>query len=317
MKAWLIIALVFVIVGGVMFAGALASTGWDFLALSTVKYETVEHGITEEFKNITINTSTADVTFATSEQGEVKVVCYEAENANHEVSVVEGVLTVREIDERRWYDHIGISIGSPKITVYLPAGEYGSLSVENSTGKVELPGGLVFAKIDVSTSTGEVRCAASSLGELRIKTTTGEVRASSVFAETLSVTTSTGRVALGGADCTGITEIKVSTGDVDVRDVNCGQFTSTGSTGDVNISGLIVSGKMSITRSTGDVEFERCDAAEISIKTTTGEVEGSLLSEKIFVAKSSTGDVEVPRSTSGGLCEVTTSTGDIEIDVIG
>ena len=52
------------------------------------------------------------------------------------------------------------------------------------------------------------------------------------------------------------------------------------------------------------------------MKTDTGKVVGSLLSEKVFIAETSTGKVSVPKTTTGGKCEITTSTGDIKIEVI-
>ena len=63
------------------------------------------------------------------------------------------------------------------------------------------------------------------------------------------------------------------------------------------------------------VVLDGCDAAEIFVKTDTGDVTGTLLSEKVFVTTTDTGKVEVPRSVSGGRCEITTDTGDIRISI--
>ena len=51
------------------------------------------------------------------------------------------------------------------------------------------------------------------------------------------------------------------------------------------------------------------------IKTSTGKVVGSLLTEKVFNAKSDTGKVEVPNTTSGGSCTITTDTGKIQVTI--
>ena len=51
------------------------------------------------------------------------------------------------------------------------------------------------------------------------------------------------------------------------------------------------------------------------VNTSTGDVNGTLLSEKIFITDTSTGRVSVPKTTSGGKCEITTSTGDINIGI--
>ena len=72
---------------------------------------------------------------------------------------------------------------------------------------------------------------------------------------------------------------------------------------------------MFIERSTGDIELNGCDAGEIFIETDTGNVEGTLLSEKVFVVTTDTGDKRVPNTTSGGRCEITTDTGDIYITI--
>jgi hypothetical protein len=44
-------------------------------------------------------------------------------------------------------------------------------------------------------------------------------------------------------------------------------------------------------------------------------VKGSLLTDKIFFAKSETGRVIVPESMTGGRCEIKSDTGDIKITV--
>jgi len=317
MKTWIIIALVLVVVGGVMFTAALASTGWDFSDLSTVKYETNTHGITQDFESLFIQPSTADVIIVPSEDGSAKVVCYEAENVSHKVSVSNGELIILKNDTRKWYDYIGIMAGQPKITVYLPKTEYKSLIFKGNTGDAHISGEFTFEEISVGSSTGDVTCFASVTGEAHVFTDTGDITVRSMLAGALELSTSTGKITLSDVSCAGDVSTSVSTGDVDVANVVCESFTSSGSTGDVWMENVIASGKMSVTRSTGEVEFEGCDAAEICLKTTTGSIEGSLLTEKIFVARSSTGDVEVPYTATGGLCEITTSTGDIEIDVVG
>ena len=97
--------------------------------------------------------------------------------------------------------------------------------------------------------------------------------------------------------------------------VTCKALTSTGSTGKITLNNVVANDLLQIERSTGDVRLENCDAGEIKIKTSTGDVTGTLKSEKIFFASASTGKVRVPKTASGGICEITTSTGDIEIEI--
>ena len=60
-KIWLITASCIAIVGLIIFAGVMTAMNWDFTKLSTVKYETNTHEITEEFKGIKVDTNTADI----------------------------------------------------------------------------------------------------------------------------------------------------------------------------------------------------------------------------------------------------------------
>ena len=63
----------------------------------------------------------------------------------------------------------------------------------------------------------------------------------------------------------------------------------------------------------GDVEFNGCDADEIYVKTNAGNVTGSFLSNKVFIVDTDTGSVDVPKTETGGRCEINTHTGDIKI----
>ena len=67
-KIWLIIAASLVLIGLIIFAGVMSMVKWDFKKLSTVKYETNNYEITEEYRNISIVTNTADIVFVGGEK---------------------------------------------------------------------------------------------------------------------------------------------------------------------------------------------------------------------------------------------------------
>ena len=312
---WLIVAAALIVSGGLAFVGAMAAAEWDFSKLSANKYETNRYEIGEAFAAISVETDTADIAFVPAADGTCRVVCEEWENAKHTVSVQDGVLQVKVEDNRKWYEYIGFHFRSPKITVYLPEGEYGALSVKSDTGKVAIPEDFRFESIAVSERTGDVLCRASADGGIRITATTGRVRVEGVTADSLFVEVSTGDVAVKDVVCDGDVTVNVTTGDTDIVKTTCNNLYSDGSTGDLTLEDVIAAGSFSLERSTGDVEFERCDAAALFVETDTGDVEGSLLSEKVFITETDTGHVRVPSSASGGRCEITTDTGDIRITV--
>ena len=295
-KIWLIIAISLVLTGAIIFTGVMTLLNFDFLKLSTAKYETNNYEISEKYKNVSIVTDTADIDFIPSEDSKTTVICYEQDKVKHSVSVNGETLEIKLVDTRKWYDHIGISFGSQKIKVCIPEGDYGLLSVKGSTGDVNLAKEFSFEGVDVNISTGDIYVQNITAGDIKLRVSTGEITAQAII-------------------CTGDLNIKVSTGKSSITNASCKNFTSSGNTGDITLKDVTIKEKLSIKRSTGDVNFESCDAGEIFIETDTGDVRGNLLSEKVFMVNTDTGRIDVPKTTTGGRCEVATDTGDIILKI--
>lgn len=312
-KIWLIIAASLVLLGCMIFGGVMAVLNWNFERLGTSKMITNSYDITDSFTRISIDTREADVVFVRSDDGKCRVVCYERGNVKHSVDVLDDNLSIKVVDSRKWYQHIGIFSGTPMITVYLPESKYASLSIKGSTGDIAVPREFEFGAMDISISTGDVKNYASVTNSAKIKTSTGDIFVEGGSVGSLDLSVSTGHIEVSSVVCAEDFELKVSTGKTKLTDVRCKSFESSGSTGDISMKNFIVEDKMSVERSTGDVNLDGCDAKEIVIVTDTGDVEGSLLSEKVFIAKSDTGKIEHPKTASGGICEITTDTGDIKI----
>lgn len=289
---WLIVATVLVLTGSILFVGVMSKINWD---LTTGRYETNTHAVTDVFTHISIDTTTADIAFAPSEDDTISVVCYEEANVKHTVSVEGDTLVIEEVDTRKWYQRIYVFSGSPKITVYLPAGTYGTLDLDVTTGDVTVPDGYSFTAADIKVTTGDITFSADVVGAMTLKATTGDVTLSSVACGDLT--------------------IGVTTGETTLTDVTCRDLTTTGTTGDVVLRRVVGGGTFSVKRSTGDVTFDACDAAALTVKTTTGDVTGTLLSPKEFDTHATTGSVSVPATATGGKCKIDVTTGDIQITI--
>jgi len=314
-KIWLIIAASLVLIGCIIFGGVMTMLKWDFTKLSISKYETHNYEITKNFNNISIICNTADVVFVPSENQKTSVVCHEQKNMKHSVTVKDAALVIDVVDTRKWYEYIGISFGAPKITVSIPQGEYGALFVKSSTGNVEISKDFKFESIDISESTGNVTSYASASGNIIIKTSTGKIHVENVSAGTLDLSVSTGGVNVCNVTTERDIRIKVSTGKTNLTNIACKNVVSKGNTGVIFLKNVIAAESFMIERSTGDVKFDRCDAAEISVETDTGDIRGSLLTDKIFIVQTDTGKADVPKTATGGRCELTTETGDIKIEI--
>lgn len=293
-KGWLITAVALIVAGCLLFGGVMTVFSWDFTVLSTRSLVTKECLISESFHSIYIDTSTANVELVLSDAA--AVTCREWENETHTVSVVDGVLTIAETDTRKWYQHIGITVGSPSVTVYVPRvrGTMGNLTVKASTGTVTVPDNLAFENVDITLSTGSITCEADA-AFIDLRTSTGAVTVNNVIADKVNVSVSTGKTSL--------------------NNVRCHVFTTTGDTGRVTLSDVIATRRMGIRRTTGDVVFDRCDTAVLNVTTDTGDVTGTMLTDKPIKVTTSTGDVEVPESDENGASTIDTSTGDVNIRV--
>lgn len=314
-KILLTAAAVMTVVGLLGFVLMMSLRGWDFAALDTEHFETNTYTVTESFDRISVNVYTTDITFVPAEDESCSVVCKETEKQKHSVSVKDNTLVIEMTDTRKWYDHIGISTQSPAMTVYLPKTEYDSLTVSSNTGDLTVPANFSFASLTVKSDTGDVDCLASVSGTAAIHLDTGHINMNTITADRLELSSDTGKIQLDSVTVTGDIQVETDTGKIFLTDTSCANLKADSDTGDMRLKNVTAEGSFSIENQTGDVEFIDSDAAEIYVETDTGDVTGTLRSQKIFQTESETGAIRVPDSPAGGRCQITTDTGDIELQI--
>ena len=315
-KIWLIVAASLFVAGSMLFVGVMSMLKWNFLKLSNVKYETVTYNIENDFSNIYIFSNTDNISIKKSENGKCYVECEESKNIKYSVLITDDTLEIKLTDTRKWYDYIGIFNGTQNLTVYLPEGEYKNLNITNDTGINKISAEFKFENIDVKSSTGFIKCYASATENIKLHASTGNIHVSNVTANNVDIKVSTGDIALSNISATGNIHIKVSTGDIILENISCNNFKSEGSTGYLNGNNITAKGKLEIERSTGNIKINYLSADEVDIDTDTGKVVLSLTKEMVVYAESDTGEIDVPKITQGGKCEIETDTGDIKVTFI-
>ena len=276
----IIFAVSLVVVGLMIAAVGLWAVDFNFSKLSLGRLTANTYTIEEDFSKICIDTDISTVTVVPTDDGSCRVVCLEEVSYYHKVSVENRTLTVAIQDERQWYEHIGIHIGEfYSVTVYVPKKAYEDLTVTSSTADVTVIAGLSFGMADIHTSTGEINWKGSMVNDLFLSASTGDVR---------------------------------------VDNTGCLNLTAKTSTGNIRLTSTVITQKLLAKTDTGDVRFDGVDADEISVTTSTGDVEGTLLSNKTFIADAN-GRVLLPTSADGPIgdeiCSITTDTGNIRIDL--
>ncbi len=155
---------------------------------------------------------------------------------------------------------------------------------------------------------------------LRIGFKRSEIKLSipGVMLEDASIKSNVGDVEISMIACNGDISIQTNTGKVNIYDISCQAFNSKGNTGAVTLNKLLAKDSITIKRNTGKVLLNDCNARELFIKTNTGSVCGKLPSNTVFVVRTNTGKIEIPKTTIGEVisarCEIKTRTGNIKFE---
>lgn len=176
-----------------------------------------------------------------------------------------------------------------------------TVTARSTSGKVSLGGKTVDG--DCTATTAE------------LKTTSGEIRVRTVTLDSLTAQTGSGDIHVESVTVTEATDLETTSGEIALLYTACGTLTAETGSGSIDLTDTTVTGHIQAETTSGDIRFARADAATLSLKTTSGSVKGSLLTPKIFYTDTTSGSVDVPRSTEGGLCEIKTTSGDIRITV--
>ena len=272
--------------------GLAASADWR----GSTSLVTKNYPVSGSFSSVSVTEYYADVQLRASRDGSVSVTTRDTQDVTHTVQVVNGTLTISRpepnLGQRIFHDDDDDST----VIVYLPAGDYGALTVNTTSGDVESSGQLNFASANLTTTSGDIEIAGSVTQSLVCNSTSGDVEVNSPAA--------------------GAVQISTNTGDAELTGVSAQSLSIHTNTGDADLERTVAAGAIEISTTTGDIELERSDAASLTLSTTSGDVEGSLLTGKTFSASSTSGRVSVPASTPGaGACNVSTTSGSIRLTV--
>lgn len=313
-KIAIVAAVILMVVGVLLAAITLTVTQFDFGRYSTMTFETKTYELAKPFVNIDIRDTESTVHVLPADDETCRVVCHDSDRLTHTVQVEGDTLTVTRTDTRRWYEHIGFFWGEFLVTVYLPQSTYERLYIKTVSGDVRVSEELSFATAELHATSGEIACAAVT-ERLIAKTVSGDLTAENVSGGAVELRSTSGYVSLLNAETTALTAATTS-GNITLSAVRTADLTATSTSGEVELIEARASGQTVLETVSGDIELYRADAAALRIKTTSGDVEGNLLSAKNFATRTTSGSVGVPASDlAAGVCEVTTTSGDIQLRV--
>ena len=315
-KVFIILAVVFIVIGLAMTGIAMMAAGFDFKNISTVSYETKFYEIKESFDVINVDDIDCDIRLRLSESNVCKVTVCDTVGMDHQVEVYDGALHVTSSDTRKWYERIGIfSWEDCEVVIELPETEYRSTLLKTMSGDIEVADEISFEDAILISTSGNVLFNGEVKNELTARSTSGEVVVEDIDTTYVNVESTSGDVKLSGIS--GFSAIAASTsGDVQLSDVNVKGLAVSSTSGDIDMDTVNVENKAEIEAVSGDIDFDAFDAGTIEIKTASGDVEGEIITPKNFITDTSSGDVTVPvPDSSAGHCVIKTVSGDIKIEL--
>lgn len=249
--------------------------------------------VEEPFSGIWVSSPDCTVRLLPSQDGKCQVVYAHRDKSVYTVTVEHHTLTVQRQDKRSWFERLRSSSTGGEIDIYLPGQVYQGLTVQTVSGNVVIPQEFQFQTAAIHTTSGNIRFSAETQEAVKLKTVSGEIAVSQLAPSTLLLT------------------VHSVSGDLTLSQVQCAVLNTATTSGDTNLSTLVARDAIHIKSISGDVKLTGCDGDTMNIQTTSGDISASLLTPKMFSAHTTSGDIHVPASTSGGACKLTTVSGDI------
>ena len=269
----------------------------------------------DNFSDIEIKSKTGSIKIYRSSDRSSKVVWSGSKNTKLSVGTKFGTLSIREKYKLPWFLRPVSLNDSSEIQIWLPRESYDNLSVNTDTGSVVIPAGFSFDKAEIDTDTGPVDFRAGIRKDLKIDSDTGRITVNGIRPANMRLNSDTGELTVTNVKASKDIRLETDTGRITVTDVSCQKMDVNSDTGSLSLANVIAADNMDLESDTGSIKLDRCDAGSIKIETDTGSIQGTLLSDKVFSARSGTGNVSVPGSTSGGSCTIKSDTGSINIEI--
>ncbi len=292
----------------------------------------------EEFTKISIETGMSDVVIEKSDTNETYAMCDESKKIKYELKIENGTLFLSEIDNRKWYDYIGIHFGDRKTTLFLKADSYESLNIKTLSGSIDFDEEISFKDANVNAMSGSVKIESAAIDNLKASAMSGSVDIHRISAKSIEAEATSGGVYLTDLQIEDGISVTASSGGINIERAIVKSITASASSGNINLFDITassalnlsaVSGNIKITdassyekaeikTSSGNISFSGFDSQDIYIEASSGNVTGALLTGKLFDVRTTSGTSSYPdHFIEGGSCKIKTTSGNVKIEIEG
>lgn len=273
--------LISLIVGGIV----LVRTGGDFSELSNEKWVQKEKTFeSSQIQELSFDTGATDVKVTGSDDtGQVLIKYPESKSRSYTITEENGQLTISEKNDRIFgiFSFDFFFSKDWEVEVILPVDSLDNLTLDSSSGDVDIQKLVIKEKLDLSLSSGDI--------QLETVTVAGE------------------------------TSVQLSSGAIELTNVVSKDLYLKATSGDMQLDGVIVANQTTLEATSGDIglsQFKAGQKTEMSV--TSGNIKGDLvgkITEYTIQSSVTSGDNNLPQELDGGYKQlrVEATSGDINL----
>ena len=257
MKKTVKVAVALLIAGVALALAGFAMAGFDFGnlnaggALVERQYE-AEGDVTE----LVVADRNADIIITPSEDGKVRLTCWENEEATYDIREQDGMLYIEKVEQQQ--NGLGAWFGfhlNGKLEIELPAGAHVDISNGNGAVRVDGGDGVSFPTVTIATDNGPIELRGAQAGAVSLRNDNDSVTVENVTAETLDAETDNAPIPLNGVQAGTIT-LRTGNDNVRMEGVEADALEAVTDNGDGTFDGLTVRESLSLQTDKGDIRGE-------------------------------------------------------------
>lgn len=263
-----------------------------------------------DFENIRIESLASSVQFQATDEGTCRIEFSGDSRLEHSVRIEDDTLVVVESAKK-----LPVNLRASRLTVYLSRPEYEDLEFTGDAASIDVTLDFSFDDATLSSDAGEIAIRGQVRGDLTATTEAGQIMLGRCTPETARLKTDSGNILLHATAVRDALSLETDVGTVHISYTRCGSLEAKNSIGDITLDNVLCEEAMDVAGNVGSITLVSCDAASMRFETDTGDITGTVLTPKVFTAKSNAGTVNVPNTTEGGECSLKTDMGRIDISI--
>ncbi len=299
MKKLAVIGALLIVLGGIVFTGALAASGWQISKLSTNgPLEDRSMTIQNKQQDIVLIERDTPIVIGRSDDNDIHLEYAESKRAYYIIKDEDTLLINKEYKPLAFFFNFDFNFTKP-LTLLLPKDFQGNIKVKNANGGIEL------SQLD--------------LQELELITSNGRVTVEQLTAKALVVKSSNAGMTLDTVQVQDEIICNTSNGKLQLSDITTRDFVAKTTNASVTARNIYTDDSITLESSNGRIDIEDLLAGkELSLITNNASITGSIrdsMRNYSIQSKTSNANNNLPEDMSGGPKDLTvkTSNGPIKL----